>query len=283
MMNTSPTLSSRATALAAVTKTILPLACAASASAASLNFDFFGSGMFDNSGWFVSTLHTPVQGGGITQGTGFKLHGTDTMADSAFYRYDSNQQETVPIFDGDGLGLLWGGAVNGQFNPGDIITAPYEFGYAFTFTPSYLGDTYISNQWRLTLGLIEWNGENPLNWAIDGGNSGFGSILSQNYVDGGESEAGSYSRTGNLDLTVDEWALQNGTPTHWFVRLEVLVNHENGANDFVTPLRRLNGDTLTVTVPQNSIDLALISIPEPSSILIAAAGSMVMLRRRRNS
>lgn len=282
-MNNSPSLSSRATALAAASKAILPLACAASASAASLNFDFFGSALFDNSGWFVSTLTTPTSGGGITQGTGFKLHGTDTISDSAFYYYSEFYEQSVPRSDGDGLALLWGGSIDGSFLPGDVLSAPFDLSYAFTHTPTGPRDTYISNNWKLTVGLIDWYGEEPLNWAIDASNSGFGSVISSNYESGSENAAGTYSHTGTIDLTIDQWTLEGYTPSHWFVRLEVLVNHENGYSSDWNTKPKLNGDTLTVTVPQNSIDLTYIAIPEPSALLLTAAGGMMLLRRRRNS
>jgi hypothetical protein len=281
-MNTLPSLSSRAAALSAASKSILPLACAATASAASMNFDFFGSALFDNSGWFVSTLTVPPVGGGITQGTGFKLYGSDSITDSAFYRYDSYYEQTVPRYDGDGLALLWGGSINGSLTAGDVLSAPFDFSYAFTHTPAFEGDTYISNNWKLTLGIIDWYGEEPINWATDASNSGFGSAITSSYTDGYESEAGSFSHTGNLSLTVDQWMLDSYTPSHWFVRLEVLVNHENSSSDYEPPYPRWNGDTLTVTVPQNSIDLTYSPIPEPSSLLLAAAGGLFVFRRRRN-
>jgi hypothetical protein len=282
-MTSSSSLLSKANALATAGKTILPLACAATASAASLNFDFFGSGLFDNSGWFVSTLTVPSSGGGITQGTGFKLHGTDSITDSAFYRYDNLYGQTVPRSDGDGLALLWGGSITGSLLPGDILSAPFDLNYAFTHIPAGPGDTYISNDWKLTLGLVKWNGAEPLNWAVDASNSGFGSIITSTNTSGYESAAGSYSRTGEIGLTVEEWMTGSDSPSHWFVRLEVLVNHENGYHSDWDTKPKLNGDTLTVTVPQNSIDISYLAIPEPSSVMMAAAGGMMLLRRRRNS
>ena len=146
-MNTQPSLSSRAAALSAAGKTILPLACAATASAATLNFDFFGAGLYDNSGFFASTVTLPAIGGGMTQGTGFKLYGSSSIADSAFYRYDDIQNEFYPRYDGDGLALLWGGSISGSLSAGDVLSAPFDFGYAFTHTPAFSGDTYISNPW----------------------------------------------------------------------------------------------------------------------------------------
>lgn len=282
-MEISQRLLSRASALAAASKTILPIACAATASAASLNFDFYGSGLFDNSGWFVSTLTTPAVGGGMTQGTGFKLYGTDTITDSAFYRYSDFYEMTVPRFDGDGLALLWGGSIQGTLAGGDKLSAPFDLGYAFTHTPAFVGDTYISNSWKLTMGIIQWNGAEPINWAVDAGNSGFGSIITSSNISGYESVAGSYSHTGTLDLNIEEWILNSYSPTHWFVRLEVLLDHENGYFSDWDTKPRLNGDTLTITVPQNSIDIAYVAIPEPASTLLAALGGMALLRRRRRN
>ena len=280
-MDLSNSLTSRAKALASASKTILPIAIVASSSAASLNFDFLGSAMFDNSGFFVSTLQTPASGGGITQGTGFKLWGTDTLPDSPFYRYDSFNDETVAIFDGDGLGMLWGGSINGSLQAGDVLSAPYEFNYTFTHTPSFSGDTYVSNPWRISIGIIDRTG-NPINWSED---AAYGQLSPIYTTDdsGYEDAAGEYFRTGTISLTVEEWMLDGYSPTHWFVQLEVLVEHENDFFAFNGPFPKRNGDSLTVNVPQNSIDIAYLPIPEPSTLLIAMTGGLFMLRRRRDA
>jgi hypothetical protein len=280
-MSTQSSLSSRAAALAAASKTILPLACAASASAASLNFDFFGSALFDNSGWFVSTLTVPPVGGGITQGTGFKLYGGDSITDSAFYYYNDIYEQTLPRFDGDGLGLLWGGSINGSLTAGDVLSAPFDFSYTFTHTPAFEGDTYISNPWKLRIGLVDRTGSDPINWAAD---AAYGQLWAYASAEtsGYQSEAGTFNQTGTISLTIEEWMLESYAPTHWFVELSVLVEHENSNGDFEPPYPRLNGDTLTVTVPQNSIDLTYSPVPEPSSMLLAAASGLFMFRRRRN-
>lgn len=265
-MNLVPTLSSRAATLAAASKTILPLALAASASAATLHFDFFGSGLYDNSGFFVSSLiNRPAVGGGITQGTGFKLYGSDTISDTLF----------TPGNDGDGLALLWGGAITGSLTAGDILSAPFDFNYAFTHTPSYEGDTNVSTSWKITLGVFEWNGEEPINWTTDSSGGAYNSVIGTADTGGGSDVAGSFTHTGNVGLLVEEWMLESYNPSHWFVRLEMLWDHENGGLS-------ANNDSLTITVPQNSIDLTYSPIPESSSLLLAAAGSAIMFRRRRN-
>lgn len=274
---------SKAAALARASKSILPLACAASASGASLNFDYFGSGIFDNSGWFISTLTTPANGGGLTQGTGFKLYGSDTLDDSAFYYYDSYYNETQPLFDGDGLGLLWGGSINGSLAAGDVLSAPYEFEYSFTHTPAFPGDSYVSNPWNLSLGLISWQGNGPFDWATEAGSSGFGSIITVSSELGYADTAGNYRNTGTINLSLDEFDLEFSTPTHWFVRLTVLLEHENDYWGSGPGFPKWNGDTLTVTVPQNSIDLAYIPVPEPTSLFLTALGGLSAMRRRRSS
>lgn len=282
-MTSNQSLIKRASLLAAAGKTVLPLACAASASAATLNFDFFGAGLFDNSGFFSSTLWTPAVGGGQTQGTGFKLYGTETITDSAFYRYDDNLQQTVPRSDGDGIALLWGGSINGSVTAGDVLYAPYDIEYGFTFTPSFTGDTYISNNWEVTIGLLDWSSKTTVNWAEDAAFGGLGSLASSS-VNGGQYDSdGDFAHTGNLELTVSEYDIESYTPTHWYVLYEVLVDHENGYYDFANwdTLPKRNGDTLTVTVPQNSIDLAYTAIPEVSSFGLAAAGLLLVTLRRR--
>lgn len=252
----------------------------ASASAATLNLDFFGTGMYDDSGWFISTLATTAAGGGITQGTGFKLYGSDTLSDSAFYYYSTWQEKTVARSDGDGLGMLWGGSIGGALQAGDVISAPFEFDYSFTHTPAFTGDSYVSNPWKIRMGLVDHSG--TMNWAEDAGGSQFYSYANEQ-MSGYESEAGTYHRTGTLSLNIEEWMLQDYTPTHWFVELSVLVGHENDSRNYDGPFLKANGDALTVTVPQNSIDIAYEAIPEPSTLAISLAGGLLLMRRRRNA
>ncbi|MFC7336771.1 PEP-CTERM sorting domain-containing protein [Haloferula chungangensis] len=280
-MPSPQSLLSRAKALASASKSILPIALASSSPAASLNFDYFGTAMFDNSGFFVSTLSTPANGGGITQGTGFKLWGSDSIHDSAFYRFDESRQETLAISDGDGLGMLWGGSINGSLQAGDVISAPYEFDYSFTQTPGFAGDDYVSNPWRISIGLIDRT-DDPINWSQD---AAYGQLspITTAAENGYESVDGEFHRTGTISLTVEDWMLQSYSPTHWFVQLEVLVEHENNFFAYNGPFPKLNGDILEVNVPQNSIDISYTPVPEPSGLLIALTGGLFMMRRRRNA
>jgi hypothetical protein len=204
------------------------------------------------------------------------------MSDSAFYRYDSFLDTTVARSDGDGLGMLWGGAINGSLQAGDVISAPFEFNYSFTHTPAFAGDTYVSNPWQIRLGVMDRTGYGPINWAEDaafGQLSALASVQEQGY----QSAAGSYAVNGFISLTIEEWMLNGYSPTHWFVELAVLVEHENDAFSFDGPFPKLNGDVLEVTVPQNSIDITYQAIPEPSSLAVFAAGGLLLMRRRRQA
>lgn len=260
---------------------ILPLA-AASTSAASLSLDFAGTGLYDNSGFFASTV-TPKAGvGGSAQGLGFKLYGSDSLSDSAFYRFDEFENESRPIFDGDGLGFLWGGAVNGSFEAGDRIVAPYEFGYDFTFTPAFPGDDYVNNTWSLTIGLVEDYGSG-INFAENF--SASNAYKSETYYGDTQSAAGSFDLSGTLEMELGFSDVEFHSPRYWFVLLSVLVDHENAAGDFEPPFPKWNGDVLNVTVPQNSIDIEVIPInpvPEPSVALLALTAFSVFSRRKRS-
>ncbi len=190
--------------------------------------------------------------------------------------YSNYYEETLARSDGDGLALLWGGTVNGSLAEGDVLSAPYDFDYTYTHTPAGEYDS-PSASWKLTLGLIS----NPsMNWA-DGVSSGSGY---NSYTSGYTTDVGSFNETGTIDLTIQSWMLDEyNLPTHWFVILEVLTPHENASNDYEAPYPKWNGDILTVSVPQNSIDLAYSPIPEPSSLLLSAAGGLMLIHRRRKS
>lgn len=41
------------------------------------------------------------------------------------------------------------------------------------------------------------------------------------------------------------------------------------------------GDSLTIDIPENSIDFAVIPVPEPASASLLALGGLALLRRKR--
>ena len=247
-----------------------------SAQAASLSLDYVGSGLYDNSGFFVSSAPL-ASAGGTTQGTGFKLFGTDTIADSVFYRTDS-EGRTRPRSDGDGLGMIWGGAINGTLTEGTTVVAPYEFSFNYTHTPA---NEFDSPQvtWDLIMGFFDSNGNvvdfsSDTYFAIEQSNDTVRNS-SNDSTDVDYNIPGAFDVSGNLEYEFFE----DSPVTHWFVILNVLVQHENDARNFDGPFGKRNGDTLTVTVPENSIDIAV--IPEPSSMLLGAAGLIGGLAIRR--
>lgn len=257
--------------------TLLPIAAASSAQAVSLSLDFAGTGLYDNSGFFASDV-TPAAGvGGSTLGLGFKLFGSDSLSDSAFYADFGSGLE--PRFDGDGLGFMWGGTINGAFEDGDRLVAPFE--YSFDFTHTSTGEFDVPFVYStLTIGVFNDFGS-PVNFGEQGSVGEFSFSSSEQFFGESYETPGAYNESNTIELEL----FGEEEATHWAAILSVYVEHENDSSNFDgPPFPKLNGDVLNVTVPQNSIDLDIVPInpvPEPSVGFLAALAGLFTLRRRR--
>lgn len=117
-----------------------------------------------------------------------------------------------------------------------------------------LGET-ISVDYDFTLSLTGGS----LDWTL----TGMASIV-QIFNKSGSISSGSQQFIGSDSFT-NTFSDFNGVP--WSASLDITWN---GAS---------NGDTLTVTVPNNSIDFSV--IPEPTSFCLIGIGGLALLLRRR--
>jgi MYXO-CTERM domain-containing protein len=202
---------------------------------------------------------------------GLKLYGSATMSDAVLGSVDGDR-----FFSGNevyGLAFAWTGGLATPAELGDFLALDYEFDLQFTgegpvsytvtagFATIY-GDAYVPRLYSST---------NP-NLATRGESSGY------------LTEAGSYALTGSV--TTDQLGENNFDETasyQWFVSLTAYWSDPDLFN--VTK----SGDTLTVTVPQNSIDVGRnavpgvqppTDVPAPSALALLAAGVAFLLRRR---
>lgn len=260
---------------------VVPLAAPVDAVASSMTLDYSFAGDYSNSGWFIGAPDDSKADGIILPG-GFKLWGNATLTDSMFWRYDSYYQETVPRSDFTGVAFAWGGRITGGTTSEDKLSAPFEFSVDFTGPDS----SYISVNTYLRLGYST----NPYeispdsNTSIPSNNGGNYTSFSQSY-----NSAGLHEETGNLSINL----MDTPDDLYWFAVLTVDWNNEfvssrNWQGSYVT----LNGDTMDITIPQNSIDVTYIpgtpppthGVPDSGSTLALFAVGLLALRglhRRR--
>jgi hypothetical protein len=96
--------------------------------------------------------------------------------------------------------------------------------------------------------------------------------------------AGQQQFQGNLDLTLDDWAATNAAS--WYVMLSVEWSDPLASPGWEDTHGSMNGDTLTLTIPNQSIDVDLISsavVPAPGAawLLGSALLGLASVGRRR--
>src|SRR5690606_9532166 len=250
----------------------LVLASQAPASAA-LVLDYSVVGSYSNSGWFTGEMDSS-KADGIILPAGFKLWGSETRTDSMFWRYDDYYGETVPRPDTTGIAFAWGGRILGATSYDDVLSAPFDFSVEFT---NLLPAAYPYVNVNLTLG---YRHDEYTPQAYQSGPTS--SAWDYRSFSTSYSEAGVYNETGNLELNLPETdgVLEDGQTAdlHWFAFLTVDWNHEfvssrNWQGSYAT----WNGDTLTVTIPQNSIDVTYTPGTPPASSVPDASSSLTLL------
>lgn len=244
----------RARALAGSTAFVaLPLAAVApAANAVTLLTDYSVVGEYSNSGWFMSWLDDAAADA-TPLGNGFKLTGSKTITDSLFWRWDDNVQATVRRYDVTGMAFAWGGAIDGALRPGDTLSAPFDLILDYTHTlPQFAAYDYFGVNWHLTVGLRA-DGDSPYTPDF------YRTLPTSNsvsYVDayGSVDQPGQFGFSGNLNISIDDWASQ---ATHWYAVLTVDWNDALAQRGYEDTHGSHNGDTLTFTVPGDSIDLTI--------------------------
>ncbi len=253
----------RARALAGSTAVAaLPLAVAVSPASAfvvesgptgvSLQHGYSVVGEYSNSGWFMSWLDDTAASASVL-GNGLKLSGTKTITDSLFWRWDDNAQATLRRYDVTGVAFAWGGAINGALRSGDMIAAPFEFLLDYTHTaPQFAAFDYFGVNWSLKIGLRADEQVPDFYQPLPSNNNTL--YVSETY--GSVDTAGQFGFQGSLGIPVDDWSAQQAT--HWFAVLTVDWNDALAQRGYEDTHGSHNGDTLTFTVPDNSIDLTIL-------------------------
>lgn len=245
---------------------IVPLAAQVDVAATTMTLDYSAVGQSTNSGWFVG-VPDESKADGIILPNGFKLWGSETLNDSMFWRYDENYGGLVPRYDFTGTSFVWGGKITGGTTAEDTLSAPFDFSVGFT--NGNTANTYTGVSVSLKLGysyeprhaLEQWQSVNPYNAANYTSYS--------NYY----SEAGTFHETGSLSVNLTD----SSSDLYWFAVLSVDWNNEfNSGRWWNGSYQSLNGDTLTVTIPQNSIDVTHIPATPPVST-VPDTGSTVAL------
>lgn len=231
---------------------VLAGAVAQTAIAATLSLDYMGVGKYSNSGFFKSGLDSSKADGEIIPG-GFKLSGSETITDSIFWRWDSIDQRTVPGFDTTGIAFVWGGTINGATTSYDSIGAPFDFLLDFT---NNISDPYANVNVEISVGVRNQQYV-PQDW---GGSGPGSSAWASNTQWFSFSEAGSYHQTGNMSVNLWETTDQ----LYWYAFAAVHWNNEFvSSRNWNGSYSKLSGDSLTFTIPTNSIDVAYVPGQRP--------------------
>lgn len=281
-------------------KTLGAIAAVAAAPAATqaitLTLDYSVSADYSNSGWFMGgeTFDDAGVDGTIIAG-GFKLWGVVERDDSMFWRWDNQQQKTVPRSDATGIIMAWGGKILGATTSLDVIKAPYEFAIEFAHTIANEYDSPYVNA-ELVIGWgekpdYEENYDTPREYDsayVNGTNNSASQWFSYD-------TAGGHEEDGEIEVSLQD--TDGSKDLFWFASLAVNFNHEY-ANSWYWDdnYSKLNGDTMSVVVPQNSIDVTYVpgaqtnpgtpnSVPDGGSFAAIYAllglGMMYRLTRKR--
>lgn len=275
------TLLDRARALAGTTALVaLPLAAATpGVEAANLLHDYSFSGEYSNSGWFMTGLDDG-SADAATQGLGFKLTGTRSVDDGMFWAWNDSAQLTLRRYDVTGIAFAWGGTIQGPLAAGDTITAPFDFTVDFSHTtPAFpqFDDTYVG--WELSVGVRD-SGYTPEEWQP----SPDMNVIASQTEYGSAYEAGSHRFQGIVEFQADDWVA--GNATDWFVVLKIDWHDALARGGYEDTQGTLNGDYLTVTIPNQSIDVDIVPatpVPEPGTWATALVGLGLLGLRRRLS
>ncbi|MBI5462816.1 MAG: hypothetical protein HY941_11590 [Gammaproteobacteria bacterium] len=235
---------------------------------ASLVHDYSAVGEYSNSGFFTGALDESAAAATV-QGLGFKLTGSQTVSDSMFWAWNDYYQMTVRKYDTTGIAFVWGGALDGALSGGETLSAPFDFNIDFSHTaPSNSAYDYPGVGWTLTVGFrgdayTPGQGLGPDMYA-----------LYSNSTSGWMDAAGSYQFTGSVDAMIDEWSAANAIS--WYAMLSVEWHDPLAYPGWEDTAGTMNGDYLTVTIPNQSIDVALLpavsAVPVPGAFWLLSSG-----------
>lgn len=249
--------------------------------AASLLHDYSAAAEYSNSGFFTGEFDETAADA-TALGTGFKLTGSKTASDSMFWAWNNYYQVTLRKYDVTGFAFVWGGAIDGSLSDGDMLNTTYDFNINFSHTtPTFPEYDYTGAQWQLVTGLRS-EPYSPEQWQ-SGPDS---NSLISNSASGSMEAAGQQQFVGNLDLTIDDWTATDATS--WYVILAVEWFDALARSGWEDTHGSMNGDTFTLTIPNQSIDVDLISstvVPVPGAAWLLGSGllSLAAAGRRRKA
>jgi hypothetical protein len=269
----------------------VPLAVAAAsvateeAKASAMTVDYAAVTGYSNSGFFTGFFLDQTSVTGAVLGNTATLSGAKTVTDSyLFWRYDSIAGQTAPRYDTTGLALYFGGRLpSGVRQPEDLLRVNYDFTVDFEHTSTGEYD-YPS------ISVLVVSGHDSSAYVLEPGypqrpNVGYGSERSDGFSG---FETPSHLRfTGTFDVDFPEW--MGDGQDYWSAVIAVNFNQEFVSNNSWngTNYSKLNGDELSVTIPDGGLTVTYITttpIPEPAhaaTLLAGVAAVACAMRRRR--
>ena len=248
---------------------IAPLACASfAANAATLNLDTMFAGYYSASGFFTEVGTTDsnfdfvslgVQPVGTTIGgqalpDGFKLSGSSTMSDNRLGQIGTDPYANFGN-EAHGLAFAWGGSVEGPLQEGDKLVFDYDFSIDMS---DNLNSGSSSYYWDLHAGIFELCCGAPVLEPF---------AFQQTYS---YSASESVYSPGLMTFqgTAEGEEFYGGFPGSefgWQVWLTINWYDEDAYSSSAS------GDTLSVVIPQNSIDVGINAAPQASPVPVPAA------------
>jgi len=223
------------------------------AQAVELVHEYSFAGEYSNSGWFMSWLDEDAANVSA-QGAGLQLTGSKTINDSLFWAWNPDYEVTLRRHDVTGFAFAWGGSIAGEINPGDFLSAPFDFILDFTHTePTFPAYDRTAVNWQLNVGFSE-QVYTPEKWQGKPGNYNY---LANSSVYGYTEVAGVYRYQGEMQVQAGNWS---GTePIQWYAVLTVDWSDALARMGWEDTHGSQNGDTLTMTAPAQFIDLDIVT------------------------
>ena len=252
---------------------VMPLAAQA-ATITTSDFVVEGSGayFYNSSGYFATWNGQPSGStvNAVNPDGSAKLYGTATASPEQFLAHNCDPGQGCSWYQNRGIAMVYWGTLRAPASLGDQISMHYDLSIEM---PD------VGGTWTLSAAL---------------GNQSFGNGNSVGYprvIDSQGLSAGTHHLTGSLQTeAVQDWQLDPESPLiHWQVVVAAVAYapwdetyYSETYGTYVTPYRGL-----TITVPDQSIDIAMVNntapVPEPGTLALALAGlgGLVGMRARR--